>query len=132
MSITRMKGRTEMRWIPIGRKAFAEIQSEATETVTDEYEGITLYFGETISAIRRMGERLYMYETNFREAIQEVDVTELQEGDVIWYCLNDGPVRAHRPHVEYPNTEMVFWHSGMKDAFGSPQKLEVLRGGQFA
>lgn len=121
-----------MRWIPIGRKAFAEIQSEATATVTDEYDGITLYFGETISAIRRMGDRLYIYETNFREALENVDVTELQDGDVIWYCLNDGPVKSHEPYSSYPETEeLVSWHSGMTDRFGKPQKLEILRGGQF-
>ena len=119
------------RWIPIGRKAFREIQSEANSTVTDEYNGITLYFGETISAIRRMGDRLFIYETNFTEALENVDVTELQNGDVIWYCMNEGPVRSHRPHVSTAGIEMVFWHNNGKDAFGSPQKLEVLRGGQF-
>lgn len=128
-----MKGHTDMRWIPIGRRAFAEIASAASATVTDEYEGITLYFGDSISAIRRMGDRLYIYETDFREALTEIDVTELQEGDVIWSCLNDGPVKGHEPYSSYPETEeLVSWHSGMADRFGKPQKLEVLRGGQFA
>ncbi|UUG69558.1 hypothetical protein SEA_SHAM_258 [Streptomyces phage Sham] len=120
-----------MRWIPLGWNAFREIQSESRETVTDSYDGITLYFGETISAIRRMGNRMYIYETNFREAF-EIDITELLPGDVVWHCLEDGPVSSHEPYSAYPETEeLVFWQSGMSDRFGKPQKIEVLRGGQF-
>ena len=121
-----------MRWIPLGWNAFREIQSESRETVTDPYDGITLYFGETISAIRRMGSQMYIYETNFREALDNVDVTELQDGDVIWLCMEDGPVKEHAPYSAYPETEeLVSFHSGISDRFAKPQRMQVLRGGQF-
>lgn len=128
MSITRMKGRTEMRWIPIGRKAFAEIFDSSTGVVTNDYDGTALYWHENgISAIRRMGDRLYMYERDFKSSAV-IDVNELQPGDVIWHCLDDGPVKSHEPYCSFPETEeLVSWESGMSDRFGKPQSLEVLR-----
>lgn len=121
-----------MRWIPLGSNAFREIQSGAKETVTDDFDGTTLYFGEVISAVRRMGDRMYIYETCFSEALENVDVTEIRPGDVIWHCMDDGPVKEHMPYCSYPETEeLVSWQSGMSDRFGKPQKLEILRGGQF-
>lgn len=131
-SISRVKGRTEMRWVPISAGVVRKLIDSATETVTDEYDGTTLYFhANGISAFRRIADVPHVYETDFREALTEIDVTELQEGDVIWHCLDDGPVSSHRQHRTDYLAEMVYFKNGSRDSFGRPQKLEVLRGGQF-
>lgn len=122
-----MKGHIDMRWIPIGRKTMREIIESHSATVANEYDREALFWTpDGIVAIRRIGERFYMYETAF-SGTAEIDVTEIQPGDVIWHCLDDGPVKSHEPYCAYPETEeLVFWESG-SDRFGKPQKVEVLR-----
>lgn len=57
-----------------------------------------------------------------------VDVRDLQPGDVLTACPDDGPVKAHRPGVHDPErTEMVYFSNGVHDLFGAPQALEVER-----
>jgi hypothetical protein len=117
-----------MRWVE-----FAAGFQEYESMVTDSESGITLYDCRSlafISAIKWDGNRYWIYETDFREML-EIDVTELLPGDVIWHCMEDGPVSSHRQHRAYPNEEMVYFQSGNRDSFGKPQKIEVLRGGQF-
>ncbi len=100
--------------------------------VKDSESGITLYEhpGGLISAIKQNGDDYWIYETDFWQML-EMDVTELQPGDVIWHCMDDGPVVSHREHRNDPGTEMVYFQAGNRDGFGKPQKIEVLRGGQF-
>ena len=130
-----MKGLTDMprdgRWVEY-TPGIPEIIGMSDEWATDSESGITVYWHALgVSAIRKTGETYWIYETDFREAL-DIDVTEILPGDVIWHCMEDGPVRSHRPHVEFDNVEMVFFESGIKDGFGKPQKIQVLRGGQFA
>lgn len=57
-----------------------------------------------------------------------VDVSELQYGDIIVGCEEMGPVKWHRPNVNFPETqEMVSWVNGGRDFFGKPQRLDILR-----
>lgn len=124
------------RWVEF-EPGIPEIVSDYESKVTDSESGITLYDHETsmsnqplISAIKHEGGKYWIYETDFREML-EIDVTELQEGDVIWHCMDDGPVSSHRQHRTDYLAEMVYFKNGSRDSFGRPQKLEILRGGQF-
>lgn len=128
----RKAGRTEMRWVEF-TPGIPEIVSDYESRAVDSESGITLYDHECqplISAIKQEGNRYWIYETDFRRML-EIDVTELQEGDVIWHCMEDGPVSSHRQHRTDTGAEMVYFQSGNRDSFGKPQKIEVLRGGQF-
>lgn len=122
-----------MRWVEF-TLGVPEIVQTYESKVTDSESGITLYDHELpegwISAIKQEENRYWIYETDFREML-EIDVTELQEGDVIWHCMEDGPVVSHRQHRIDPEMEMVYFQAGNRDGFGKPQQIEVLRGGQF-
>ncbi len=59
-----------------------------------------------------------------------VDVTELRFGDILSDEPEFGPVRSHRPNVNFPETEeMVYFQNGDRDTFGKPQRLDVIREG---
>jgi len=119
-----------MAWVEF-TPGVPDIVREYQSKVEDTENGITLYENiGLISAIRKSGDRYWIYETDFREML-EIDVTELQPGDVIWHCLDDGPVKSHEPYSSYPTEELVSFRSGTAERFGKPQKLGVLRGGQF-
>lgn len=117
-----------MRWIPIGSRIMGEIIDAYSATVCDKESATVLFWTpDGIIPVRRIGAHFYMYEKVFA-GTAEIDVTEIQPGDVIWHCLDDGPVKGHEPYCSYPETEeLVFWESGMTDRFGKPQKLEILR-----
>lgn len=119
------------RWVEF-TPGIPEVISESATWAIDDSTGITIYWHiNGVSAIKRRERKYWIYETDFQEAL-EIDVTELQPGDVIWHCMDDGPVTAHDPYSSYPETEQVVWFdSGNADRFGKPQKIQVLRGGQF-
>jgi hypothetical protein len=109
-----------------------EITREYSAKVDGEYEGITAYWHDgVISVIKERDGQYWIFETSFTEEL-EIDVTELRAGDVIWGCVEDGPVKAHEPFQSYPETEeLVTFLWGTIERFGKPQQLPVLRGGQF-
>lgn len=121
------------RWVEF-TPGIPDIVRTYESKVTDSETGITLYDHEHpdgwISAIKQEGNRYWIYETDFREML-EMDVSEISPGDVIWHCMDDGPITSHREHRNEPGMEMVYFQDGSRDAFGKPQKIEVLRGGQF-
>lgn len=125
-----MMGRTDMRWVEF-TPGVPDIIGMSDVWATDSESGITIYWTAIgVSTIRREGNKYWIYETDFREAL-EIDVTELMPGDVIWHCMDDGPITSHREHRNDAGMEMVYFQDGSRDAFGKPQKIQVLRGGQF-
>lgn len=57
----------------------------------------------------------------------QVDVRDLRPGDVIADCAEDGWVTNHRPNVNFPDQERVYFANGVVDDFGAPQNLYILR-----
>jgi hypothetical protein len=123
------------RWVPFETDgAISHIAERLGGMVASNDNSVILRGDDGIFSVIRYSKEtagFFIYETCFPEVFKG-DVTDLKSGDAIYECIEDGPIRSHRPNVNYPDTqEVVYFGNDIKDDFGKPQQVTILRGGQW-